>query len=386
MNLHDLNDFLKLSAALNYQLSARTVGREKLLLTIIGHKPLPERDRDVLLEVLEYLDVAYHSKRRRLGTMAVLHPLRAAALLAAAEDELRLLDLLSVLLHDKYEDVNHTDFPPAEWKELEERFYTLLKRIDPTDEWYLMERLTVLTRHGDKETYYEYIGRLLERSDQTPELVRVKLADRLDNTLDLRIDFRDPLENFDFFGHLFGALFIPNFRGYRPDLPHTPELLDGGRRMYGLFKTAVTLSLMRQTESIAEDDRAAHALFEALCVASMKEAQRILMHIFGYHRTAVDEQRALLIDTMEYCLHGGVVSITDPSEPHRLDGLFLEQFDYADRQERHQKLQELYRNTDLMIQAAVAFIVIFMSFLNDPDYYVQGVSAEGIKALPSDPV
>ncbi|RLB63848.1 MAG: hypothetical protein DRI90_05930 [Deltaproteobacteria bacterium] len=386
MDLHDLNEFLKLSAALNYQLSARTVGREKLLLTIIGNKPLPERDRQVLLEVLEYLDLAYRTKRRRLGTMAVLHPLRAAALLSAAEDELRLLDLLSVLLHDKYEDVSQTDFSAKDWKELEERFYNLLKRIDPTDEWYLMERLTVLTRRGDHETYYEYIGRLLERSDQTPELVRVKLADRLDNTLDLRIDYRDPLENVDFFGYLFGTLFIPDFRSYRPDLPHTPELLDGGRRMYGLFKTAVTLSLMRQTGALADDDRAAHALFEALCVASMKEAERILMHIFGYHRTDVRQQRALLIDTMEYCRNGGVVSITDPSAPHRLDGLFLEQFDFADRKRRHEKLDELYRDTDLMIQAAVAFIVIFMSFLDDPDYYVQGVSADGIKALPSDPV
>jgi len=386
MDLHDLNDFLKLSAALNYQLSAATVGREKLLLTIIGNKPLPERDWKVLLEVLEYLDVAYRDKRRRLGTMAVLHPLRAAALLSAAEEELHLLDLLSVLLHDKYEDVHHSDFPPEHWKELEERFYTLLKRIDPTDEWYLMERLTVLTRRGDEETYYEYIGRLLKRSDQTPELVRVKLADRLDNTLDLRIDFRDPLENVDVFGYLFGALYIPNYRGYQPELPHTPELMDGGRRMYGLFKTAVTLSLMRQTGAIADDDKAAHALFEALCVASMKEAERILMHSFGYHRTDVEEQRSLLLDTMDYCQRGGVVSITDPSQPHRLDGLFLEQFDFADRKLRHEKLNALYRDTELMIQAAVAFIVIFMSFLNDPDYYVQGVSPDGIRALPSDPV
>ncbi|MBW2455839.1 MAG: hypothetical protein JRI68_15085 [Deltaproteobacteria bacterium] len=386
MDLHDLNDFLKLSAALNYQLSAATVGREKLLLTIIGNKPLPERDWNVLLEVLEYLDVAYRDKRRRLGTMAVLHPLRAAALLSAAEDELHLLDLLSVLLHDKYEDVTRADFPPQDWKALEDRFYSLLKRIDPTDEWYLMERLTVLTRRGDNETYYEYIGRLLKRSDQTPELVRVKLADRLDNTLDLRIDFRDPLENVDFFGYLFGALYIPNFSGFRPELPHTRELMDGGRRMYGLFKTAVTLSLMRQTGALAEDDKAAHALFQALCVASMKEAERILMHIFGYHRTEVEEQRALLIDTMDYCRRGGVVSITDPSQPHRLDGLFLEQFDFADRELRHRKLNELCRDTDLMIQAAVAFIVIFMSFLDDPDYYVQGVSSEGIRALPSDPV
>jgi len=32
-----------------------------------------------------------------------------------------------------------------------------------------------------------------------------------------------------------------------------------------------------------------------------------------------------------------------------------------------------------MLQASVAFIVIFLSFLNDKNYYIQGISAEGIE-------
>jgi hypothetical protein len=32
-----------------------------------------------------------------------------------------------------------------------------------------------------------------------------------------------------------------------------------------------------------------------------------------------------------------------------------------------------------MLEAAVAFIVIFLSFLNDETYYIQGISAEGIE-------
>jgi hypothetical protein len=32
-----------------------------------------------------------------------------------------------------------------------------------------------------------------------------------------------------------------------------------------------------------------------------------------------------------------------------------------------------------MLEAAVAFIVIFLSFLNDQEYYIQGISAEGIE-------
>jgi hypothetical protein len=33
----------------------------------------------------------------------------------------------------------------------------------------------------------------------------------------------------------------------------------------------------------------------------------------------------------------------------------------------------------LMIQASIAFMVIFLHFLNDSKYYVQGISAAGIE-------
>jgi hypothetical protein len=33
-----------------------------------------------------------------------------------------------------------------------------------------------------------------------------------------------------------------------------------------------------------------------------------------------------------------------------------------------------------MIQASIAFIVIFLGFLNDPNFYIRGISIEGIEA------
>ncbi len=381
MRLYDLNDFLRLSATLNYQLSAATVSTEALLYTITGDRPLTEEHRRVLLDVLTYLDQADGRKRRRLGPMAVLHPLRATALLAAAADKLHLLDLLSILLHDKFEDIRREDHSPEEWQVLEEHFYALLKRIDPTDEWYLMERLELLTRRGDDESYYAYIGRLVDRAVATPELVRVKLVDRLDNTLDMTTDFQDPLEEADFFAHLFRVMFVPGYAGYRPERAHRPPAqLNGARRLYELFKTAVTLSLVRQMRCIVPGDVVAERLFEALCIASMNEAQRIVMHISGYHLREVAKQRALLLETMEYCQRGGVRSITAPGAPHRLDGLFLAQFDHRDRKSLHQKLEALYQDKELMIEAALAFIVIFMSFSADPAFYLRGVTAAGIRA------
>jgi len=380
MPLYDLNQFLDLSANLNYQLSAATVGRDNLLATILRKRKISAPDKETLFEVLDYLDKAYGKKRRRLGPKAVLHPLRAAAVLVDAMEEFDLLDVLSVLLHDKFEDITGQEFTPQEWTALEEQFHRLLKRIDPTDEWYLMERLEALTRRNDNEQYYAYIGRLLDKAVGTPELLRVKLADRLDNTLDMRIDFHDPLEDVDFFAHVFQVLFVPSYMGYEPPVAHPPSSdLDGSRRMYELFKTAITLSLIRQKVPI-DGDEVALRLFDAICVASLKEAQRIIMHIFGYHFREVYRQREVVRDTMEYCISGGTSGVTGGGTPHRLDGLFLDRFDPKDSSSRKRRLKELYDDKELMVQGALAFVVIFTNFRNDPTYYVHGVSEAGLTA------
>jgi len=139
--LHDLNEFFKLSAALNYQLSARVVGHDSILATIVGGRRIRDADRDLLLAVLEYLEQAYDEKYRRLGPRAVLHPLRASALLVRAHGEVVMLDLLAELLHDKFEDILAEDFEPDAWQRLEAKFHDMLKRVDPRSEWFLMERL-----------------------------------------------------------------------------------------------------------------------------------------------------------------------------------------------------------------------------------------------------
>ncbi len=378
MVLHDLNEFFRLSAALNYQLSAAGVGRASILDTILDGRPLPAEERAVLVDVLSYLERAYSHKQRRLGPLAVLHPLRATALLARAQDRVNLLDLLTELLHDKFEDILESDFPREEWEALEGHLAGLLRKIDPSSEWYLMERLDILTRRPDGETYYQYIGRILDRAPGTPELVRVKLADRLDNTLDMRIDFRDPLEGVDFFALLFRTMLSKPVPTQAPVRPH-PERppLDGARRLYELFKNTVVLSLVRQRLPVA-DDAAAAVLFEAIATASMREAQRVVLHLFTYHVTDTDRQHQLLMDTLAYCRAGGISAVTRVSPSNRLDGLFLERFDAPTSQARQRKLEELYVDKELMLAAALAFIVIFVSFRDDPDFLVRGVTPAGI--------
>ena len=87
MPFYDLNEFFKLSSALNYNLSAESLNRYNVLMYIIGGKRLHVDDakdkeyKSIVMEVLSCLFNAYQKKKRRLGPMAVLHPLRATALL-----------------------------------------------------------------------------------------------------------------------------------------------------------------------------------------------------------------------------------------------------------------------------------------------------------------
>ena len=378
MELHDLDNFFRLSARLNYQLNAAVLDEDAIINTLLGDAKLDDTSREVLKEGMGYLVAAYKKKRRRLGPVAVIHPLRATALLARASGRPSLLDLLTEFFHDKLEDICERDYDSETWKDLERRFNSLIQGIDPTDEWYLMDRLDHLTRREGDETYYAYIGRLLKHAKLTPELVRVKLADRLDNTLDMRISAKDPLEGVDFFENIFQLLFVRNDTGYHPEKQHPPKAsFNGARRMYELFKNIITLSLVRQTKA-ASQDAVARRLVSGICTASMREVERIVTHIFGYHITDIATKRRIVQEARDYCYSGGVHEVTRPNPSNRLDGLLMERFDNKDPKKRAQCLDELYGDKELMVEAALTFLVIFMSFLNDPDFYLKGIGADGI--------
>jgi hypothetical protein len=324
------------------------------------------------------LFTAFSQKRRRLGPMAVLHPLRATTLLTRANDKLNLIDLLTVLFHDVLEDIRAIDFEEQKWRQMEQQLFSLLERIDPEEEMQLMQRLVCLTKR-DGESYYHYIGRLLEKTCGYPELVQVKLADRLDNTLDMRIVLEDPMEGVDFFQNIFELLFVNTYPGYTPDSTHSPpETINGARRLYQLFKNAVLLSLIRQY-GFQSTSKASSLLFDEVAKASLKEAQRNFIHIIGYHFKDVLKQRNLVLETMEYCYSGRSDLVTRAERGHLLDGLFSDYFGPASKQIRNQKLNELYQHKPLMIQASIGFIVIFLNFLNNPRYYVKGISKQGME-------
>ncbi|MDX1708798.1 MAG: hypothetical protein R3274_09380, partial [Desulfobacterales bacterium] len=302
----------------------------------------------------------------------------ATAIFARNQKRLKIVGLLSVLFHDIMEDINSNDFDAARWKDMEGRLYSLLERMPDDDEAELLNHIVALTR-TDRETYYQYIGRLLENASQSPQLVHVKLADRLDNTLDMRIDLEDPLAGIDFFKNVFQLMFVNNYRGYIPANDHAPaSAMNGARRLHQLFKNTVLLSLIRQHRSIGNDP-GLRVLFEAVCDASLQEAQRTLMHLLGYHFKDLAEQRKLILETMSYCFSGRIDMVTKPDREQLLDGLFSTYFASNSKKVLNRQLDILYQNKPLMIQASIAFVVIFLHFLNDATYYIHGISAEGIE-------
>lgn len=383
MSLIDLTEFFKLSSALNYNLSATSLNRYNVLMYIMRGENLdPDEKKDqekkaIVMEALEYLLKAYRRKRRRLGPMAVLHPLRAAALLVQSLDKPDLVILLSILFHDVLEDIKPSGFTVKQWKEMEQQSNALLERLAPEDEARLTSYLLSLTKR-DTDTYYEYIGRLLESAGDLPEIIQIKLADRLDNTLDMRIDLEDPMLGIDFFQNIFQLMFVNNYRGYQPNQEHPHSAaMNGARRLYQLFKNSVLLSMIRQNAP-ADQKSSAKTLFDTVAEASLKEAQRTLIHLIGFHIKDLKQQRELVLDAMEYCFSGRSDLATKPDGNRLLDGLFSTYFGQNSKKARKQKLDILYQNKPLMIQASIAFVVIFLSFLNDSDYYVHGISSQGI--------
>ena len=385
MSLCNLTSFLRLSAVINYNLSASSLNRHNVLRLILEGKRLhPDYQEDldqkgIVMEALNYLFSAYSEKRRRLGPMAVLHPLRATALFTRAVDEVTLVDVLSILFHDVPEDIHPGDFDNVIWKRMEEQIYSLFDRLNAQDEQTLLTCLDSLTKR-EGESYFHYIWRLLETTEDNSNAIQIKLADRLDNTLDMRIDLKDPLDDIDFYNIIFQILFEGWHQVYTPETVHPPTAsINGSKRLYQLFKNVVLLSLVRK-KGVGDSTAAIQRLIKTIAKASLKEAQRIFVHLIGYHYTDIKLQRELLLDVMNYCYSGKTSFITAPDNSQMIDGLFLNTFGVLSDQKRAQQLDILYQNKPLMLQAAIAFIVLFSHFLNDPRFFVGGINADGVYA------
>jgi hypothetical protein len=293
----DSHGFLELSALLNYQLSGSPIDWRAILAQIVKKH---RTDDDLLFEALTYLGDVYGQRKRKIGPLMILHPIRVATLLAKTQGEPSTLNILAALFHDLREDMDETDYSKSDRQVLERRYTSLQEKLDSKSRWLLEERIYFLTK-AKEQGYRQYLEGLLSYALKTPELIVIKLIDRLDNTYDLRLDITDEAEKAHFYTTIFDAIFTKSYKGLSFSAPHPiTSNINGAMRLFQLYKNIVFLTLIRANKLKLEDK--ANMLFESLVMASSKEAQNVILHIFAYHLCAPGEQKALLHDILAFVL------------------------------------------------------------------------------------
>jgi hypothetical protein len=375
--LFTIEQFVTLSAKINYQLSAHALRKPVLLSLLLGPTEVRTREQDVLLDAFDVLQTGYAEDRRRLGTPGILHPIRTTAMLARTVHEPTLMHLLGGLLHDKQEDLTEGHVGPERWREMQGHYARLLDRLGPGSADDLSRRIDVLSNKS--ETYEAYLGRILDHAYEMPDLLHVKLMDRLDNTFDIHLQ-HPGITKFNFYRAVFDMLFLPNFGGVNMGRFHfMPDAREGVMLLSQLFKDLIFLTLIRK-EKLDTLDVTTRRLFVGLAVAGIREAQWLALEIFNTCITNVPNQRELLLEVMQYCTSGGIEGVHLESRGGRLDGMLLSVFTAQKEGKRRELLTELFEDHDRLALMVLTFIVVFASYINDPEYTVRGIGRDGMSA------
>jgi len=372
-----IEEFVTLSAKLNYQLSSPRVHQEALLALVLGPADLGEDDRKLLLRTFDVLQAGYHLEKRRLGTPGILHPLRAAALLCRSVRP-TLMHLLCSLLHDKDEDLTLGELGVERFGEMQSAYGDLLRELGPERAAALKARIDVLS-NDDPHGYEAYLGRVLDSARTMPEVLHVKLCDRLDNTFDVHLQ-HPGITRFNFYRAVFDILFVPRFGGVDMGRFHfMPDVDQGVMLLSQLFKDLTFLSLLRN-EGLDKVDADTAKLFNGLAVAGIREAQWLALESFNTTITDVHAQRAMLLEVMTYCTAGGIESVTTHDKGGDLDGMLLKTFKAQKAGERRKMLAELFLDRPQLTRMVLTFIVVFAAFINDSEYRIRGIDRAGTTA------
>ncbi len=380
--LISIEEFMGVSAAINYQLSAEQPDLKAILAKVFTGRPILYME--ALEEGVKVLLTGYAGKSRELGTYAEIHPLRTASILARCMEEPSLLDMMGALLHDVEEDLNPENMGRDRWNKLQETLRSTKDTIDIHHQWFLGERMALYRREAH-QPYSVYLGNLLDAApDNKADLLHVKLADRLDNTLDTQL-YLPNISNYNFYRFVFDLLFVPDFPGVKINEYHfVPASKQGVKLLSQLFKNTIFLSLIRQ-DGLEHLTPTTHRLFNGLAVASIREAQWIALELFSSDYININRQRELMLATMEYTFNGGVNAIRPFSDDNLLDGTYVENFAVASSKQRKEKMAELFLAKDQLTEVIVAFIATFSAFLNLPDFYIEGIGRTGIKPIGQGP-
>jgi hypothetical protein len=376
-----IEEYVTLSAKINYQLSARSLNRPALLALVLGSAEVSDADRDLVGEAFLVLQEGYAQDRRRLGTPGILHPLRTMAILCRAMRRPSLMHLLGALFHDKDEDLSEEELGSVRWEQMQKRHELLITALGTSRAAPLEDRISLLSNRG-APTYEAYLGRLMDRARQWPDLLHVKLADRLDNTFDINLQ-HPGVTRYNFYRAVFDILFLPRFHGVEMGSFHfMPDSDEGVMLLSQLFKDLTFLVLLRDAGLDSVDD-SAQKLSVGLAVAGIREAQWLALESFNTCVTDVHHQRALLKEVMAYCTTGGIEAVTAREAGGELDGMLLRTFTAQQEGLRKQMLRDLFENQELLTRMVLTFIVVFAAFINDQTYTIKGIDRTGLHAGPA---
>jgi hypothetical protein len=214
-----------------------------LLSLVLGPAHFDERAQRVLLEAFHALRAGYDQDRRRLGTPGILHPLRAAALLARTLQPPSLSGMLAALFHDKGEDLGEADVGPERYARMQAHFEAMKALLDPPERDQVDRAVAALSNHTG--SYSAYLGQLVDAAPQIPELLHVKLADRIDNTFDIHLQ-HPGVSRYNFYRAVFDILFQPGFGGVSMgDFHFMPDTPEGVMLLSQLFKDTLLLAMLR---------------------------------------------------------------------------------------------------------------------------------------------
>lgn len=374
-----IEEFISLSAKINYQLSSRYLNKQVLLALVLGPADFTEKEREILVDTFDVLQQGYKDDRRRLGTPGILHPLRTAAILCRAMRQPTLIDVLGALLHDKEEDLTEDELGTERWSTMQGRYQDMVFQLDSGVRDRLGAQVHLLSNKGHG-TYQSYLAQVLDTARSHPELLHVKLCDRLDNTFDVHLQ-HPGVSNFNFYRAVFDILFMPRFRGLEMGRFHfMPDQKEGVMLLSQLFKDAIFLAMLRK-HGLDCMDPITKRLFIGLAVGGIREAQWLALEVFNTSFPDVARQRELLHTVMEYCASGGVDAVRTTNAGGMLDGVFVASFQASMTGQQKKLLAELFDDRDRLAKMVLTFIVIFGSFINDPSYTIEGIDREGIRAI-----
>lgn len=374
-----VEEYLALSAKINYQLSARYLNRQALLALVLGPSVFDERERQVLQRTFDVMQAGYQQERRRLGTPGILHPLRTTALLARTVDRPTLMHVVAAMLHDKDEDLTKEGLDAESWEAMQSEYAGLTALLLPEEREQLEELVRLLTAPASA-TYQAYLGRILDSAARLPTLLHIKLADRIDNTLDVHLQ-HPGVTRYNFYRAVFDILFMPAFRGIEMGSFHfMPEPEVGVMLLSQLFKDTFFLALLRAT-GLDTLDAISSRLFTGLAVAGIREAQWLALEVFQTRLPEVERQRAVLLSVMEYCMEGGAAAVRTKEAGGELDGMLLESFTASRAGQQKDMLTRLFNDHELLIKLVLAFIVVYASFINDPEYTIEGIHTDGMRPV-----